>query len=323
MKRLVIILLLAVILFLQSCNNGQQETNANSSELSGTISLSGAFALYPMAVKWGEEFSKLNPNVKFDAQGGGAGKGMTDALSSTVDIGMVSRDINEEETAKGAFGFAVAKDAVIPTINSANPAITDLLVKGATKEKLIDIWITGNIKTWGQLAGNSSEDAVNVYTRSDAAGAPETWAKFLGKKQEDLLGTAVFGDPGLADAVTRDNLGIGFNNVNYVYDLATKKTHPGLAVLPLDVNGNGTIDAEENFYGTLDELNNAIISGAYPSPPARPLYFVTKGKPTNPLVIEFLKWVLADGQKYVAESGYVKLTDEIIQGEHKKLETTN
>ena len=86
------------------------------------------------------------------------------------------------------------------------------------------------------------------------------------------------------------------------------------------MDGNGTLDAEENFYGTLDQLNAAIISGAYPSPPARPLYFVTKGKPTNPLVIEFLKWVLTDGQKFVTEAGYVKLTDEIIQGEHKKLE---
>lgn len=323
MQNLSIISVLAATIVIQSCNSGQQPTTNNSNELSGTISLSGAFALYPLAVKWGEEFSKLQPKVRFDTQGGGAGKGMTDALSGTVDIGMVSRDINEEEFAKGAFGFAVAKDAVIPTINTTNPVLTDLLAKGATKEKLIDIWITGNIKTWGQVAGNSSQESVNVYTRSDAAGAPETWAKFLGKKQEDLLGTAVFGDPGLAEAVTKDNLGIGFNNVNYVYDLTSKKPHPGLSVLPLDVNGNGTLDAEENFYGSLDELNNAIISGAYPSPPARPLYFVTKGKPTNPLVIEFLKWVLTEGQKHVAESGYVKLTDEIIQAEHKKLEQTN
>ncbi len=43
-----------------------------------------------------------------------------------------------------------------------------------------------------------------MYTRSDAAGAAETWAKYFGKKQEDIQGVAVFGDPGLALAVKKD-----------------------------------------------------------------------------------------------------------------------
>ncbi|HEX9902240.1 MAG TPA: hypothetical protein VGB72_05205, partial [Acidobacteriota bacterium] len=48
-------------------------------ELKGTVSLSGAWALYPMAVKWAEEFRKLHPGVQVDVQAGGAGKGITDA----------------------------------------------------------------------------------------------------------------------------------------------------------------------------------------------------------------------------------------------------
>jgi len=31
-----------------------------------TITVSGAFALYPMVIRWGEEFTKLNPGVQFD-----------------------------------------------------------------------------------------------------------------------------------------------------------------------------------------------------------------------------------------------------------------
>src|ERR1700690_3343061 len=56
--------------------------------LSGNISVSGAFALYPMMTVWAADFTKINPNVQFDVQGGGAGKGMTDTLSGAVDIGM-------------------------------------------------------------------------------------------------------------------------------------------------------------------------------------------------------------------------------------------
>jgi phosphate transport system substrate-binding protein len=63
----------------------------------------------------------------------------------------------------------------------------------------------------------------------DAAGAPETWAKYLGnKKQEDLLGIGVFGDPGIAEAVAKDPLGIGYNNLGYAYDAASEaRDRPG------------------------------------------------------------------------------------------------
>ncbi len=62
--------------------------------LSGTVTLSGAWALYPMAVRWAEEFKKVHPGVRIDVQAGGAGKGMADALMGMADFGMVSREIN-------------------------------------------------------------------------------------------------------------------------------------------------------------------------------------------------------------------------------------
>ena len=69
----------------------------------GTISISGAWALYPMVLKWAEEFKKIHPKVKIDVQAGGAGKGMADVLAGMADFGMVSRDIHPEEVKKGAF----------------------------------------------------------------------------------------------------------------------------------------------------------------------------------------------------------------------------
>ena len=78
-------------------------SEANGDELKGTVTISGAWALYPMTVKWAEEFQKVHPAVKVDVSAGGAGKGMVDCLSKIVDIGMVSRDVNPEETAKGAW----------------------------------------------------------------------------------------------------------------------------------------------------------------------------------------------------------------------------
>jgi phosphate transport system substrate-binding protein len=283
------------------------------------ITLSGAFALYPLAVKWSEEYKKLHPNVRIDITAGGAGKGMTDVLNGMVDIGMVSREIYPDETKKGALSFAVAKDAVVAVINSSNPAIKEIMAKGMKKDAGNHIWITGKYKTWSQAFGVKSSAPMHVYTRSDACGAAEIWAKFFGKKQEDLQGSGVYGDPGLALAVKKDPIGIGFNNIGYAYDHTTKKQISGITIVPIDLNNNGKIDLDENFYNTMNDIIEAISKGKYPSPPARDLYFVTKGKPVNKATSEFIKWVLTDGQKYVRESGYIGLPAEKLAKESAKL----
>lgn len=292
------------------------QVQAQKKELKGQISLSGAFALYPLAVKWAEEFKKLNPGVKIDVSGGGAGKGITDALAKVVDLGMVSREIHPEELKKGAWAIAVAKDAVVPTINAKNPKIKELLAKGITQEGATKVYVTGQYKTWGNVLGINSNIPIHLYNRSDACGAGETWAKYLGgKKQDELLGTGVFGDPGVASAVQKDPIGFGYNNIAYVYDLKTKHPNPGIVVLPIDVNNNGKIDAIENFYGTSSQLISAIAQGKYPSPPARDLYLVSNGKPTNPVVIAFLKFILTEGQKYNVPNGYINLPgDKLNKG---------
>jgi len=287
---------------------------------SGQISISGAFALYPMVIRWADEYKKINPGVRFDISAGGAGKGISDALNGMVEIGMVSREIYPEELKNGAFPIAVTKDAVVAVINESSPSLNEIMIKGLKKDAANNIWITGRYTTWAQAFGAKLSSPIHIYTRSDACGAAEMWAKFFGKKQEDLLGVGVFGDPGLALAVKKDPLGIGYNNIGYAYDATTRKQIKGLRVVPIDLNNNGKIDSDEDFYTSMDDLIAAIASGKYPSPPARELYFVMKGNPKNNKVLtEFIRWVLSDGQKFINEAGYISLPKERIELEQKKL----
>ncbi|MGB8952201.1 MAG: substrate-binding domain-containing protein [Candidatus Aminicenantales bacterium] len=286
---------------------------AEKKPLEGNISMSGAWALYPMALKWAEEFQKVNPRVKIDIQAGGAGKGIADVLGGMVDIGNVSRDIHSQEVQRGAFAIAVTKDGVVATVSAKNPFLKEILNKGLTREQFIDIWIENKPTAWGKVLGTKDKAAIHVYTRSDACGAAETWAAFLGKRQEDLGGVGVYGDPGLADAVRRDPLGIGYNNINYAYDTKTLKPVKGLGIVPIDLDGSGQIEPGENFYATRDAITEAIAENHYPSPPARDLYFVTKGKPATRAVKVFIEWVLTEGQKYVPETGYIPLSRKKLE----------
>ncbi|MBN1142962.1 MAG: substrate-binding domain-containing protein [Bacteroidales bacterium] len=307
-------LLTALFLFCFLGNSFAQE------RLKGQISISGAFALYPLTIRWAEEFRKLHPDVRIDISAGGAGKGITDVLNGMVDIGMASREIGAEEIKKGAYAITVTRDAVVAIISDQNPAINEILARGLSRNAANNIWITGSVKSWGQAFANKSNLPLHVYTRSDACGAAEMWAKYFGKNQEDLLGVGVFGDPGLAMAVKKDPLGIGFSNIGYVYDAKTRLPIKGISVFPVDLNGNGKIDANENFYNSLNDLIAAIAAGQYPSPPARELYFVTKGNPGSyKLISEFIRWVLTGGQKFVSEAGYIELSKEKIGSEIKKI----
>jgi phosphate transport system substrate-binding protein len=293
--------------------------NTTSGPDSGTITISGAWALYPMMIRWSEVYQETHPNIQFDISAGGAGKGMSDALANAVDIGMVSRAIYPEEVEKGASWTSVTKDAVFLTVSENNPVWADLHRQGVSQETLMDIYITGDITTWGQVVGRPEiTDPIHVFTRSDAAGAPATWAEFLGDKtQEDLLGVGVYGDPGVLDAVIKDPLGIGYNNLNYAFDFDTGQPVSGAKVVPLDADNNGQADPTE-IYDTKEQAIKAVAEGHYPSPPARELNLVTKGEPQG-LTKEFINWILTDGQQYVNEVGYIPLTEQQLQTELEKL----
>jgi phosphate transport system substrate-binding protein len=320
-KKVVLILLtLAVLAPVAGCGGASgKSVAASGGGLQGTVTISGAWALYPLMVRWGEEFQKLHPDVRFDISAGGAGKGMADALANAVDIGMVSREIYPEEASKGAFWVSVTKDAVFPTVSADNPVREDLHSKGVSREILMGIFITGEITSWGQVVGRPQvTDPIHVFTRSDACGAADTWADYFGKAQEDLLGIAVYGDPGLLDAVIKDPLGIGFNNLNYAYDSETGVPVAGAWVVPIDVNDSGQAEPEE-IYDAKEQAVNGVATGLYPSPPARELNLVTQGKPSG-LVKALITWILTDGQSFVDEAGYIALPPDKLKAELDKLD---
>ncbi|MBN1667799.1 MAG: substrate-binding domain-containing protein [Anaerolineales bacterium] len=315
-RLLSISLIIALLLPLVACNSQPEQTPGD--ELQGTLTISGAWALYPLMVRWAEEYQLLHSNVRFDISAGGAGKGMADALSRAVDIGMVSREIYPQEIEQGAFWIAVTTDAVFLTANQDSPIRPQLEQRGLQLADLQAIYMTGHYTTWGQVVSDpTNTDAIHVFTRSDACGAADTWAQYLGGNQEDLLGIGVYGDPGVLDAVIKDVLGLGYNNLNFAYDFETGLPVAGAWVVPLDVNENGQVDPEER-YDTKAQAIAAVANGHYPAPPARPLYLVTQGPPQG-LTANFINWILGAGQAYVDEAGYIPLSAEQLQIEVEKL----
>ena len=272
---------------------------APAQELKGTVTLSGAWAIYPTAVAWGEAFQKLHPGVKVDISAGGAGKGASDAIAGLVDIGMVSREPDPAEVAKGITPVYVLHDAVFPVVSEKNPGLPAILQKGMTLETLAAVYVAGTVTTWDAALGAKVDRPLHVYTRSDSCGAAAALAAPFKKKQEDLKGIGVYGDPGLLQAVLRDPIGIGYNNFSYVFTRQGQLV-PGARLVPIDANANGKADPEETIADRQAAVA-AIEAGKYPV--TRKNYFFVKGKPAG-LVREFLRFALSeDGTKVVDAVG--------------------
>jgi len=305
MKRInIVALALTVAILAPSC--------ASKSSKENTVSISGAFAIYPLVVKWADEYKKEHPTVRFNISGGGAGKGMADAMAGAVDLGMFSREITQVEKDKGVWWVGLTVDAVVPTISNKNPFLDSLKKRGLTRNEFKAIFIDKTIVTWNELLGDENRDEISVYTRSDACGAAGTWALYLGGKQENLNGVGIFGDPGLAETVGKDPLGIAYNNTIFAYNLKTGRKLEGIEIIPIDINENGKVDPEEDFYDTFNSILQAIGNGVYPAPPARELYFVANGKPKKEAVLNFIEWTLTKGQSYVKDAGYVPIDESKI-----------
>lgn len=304
--KLVIVLLLLPTFF-TGCG---RKPAAKAGDLQGNIAVSGAFALYPLMLRWADAFSQRHPGVTIDVSAGGSGKGVTDVLAGQVDLGMVSRDLKAPERQHGAVAVAVARDAVVPIINIHHPLYRQLLQRGLLQKTASGIWVTGRVKTWGQVAGLINQTPINVYTRSDACGAAETFAAWLKSHQEDLLGTGVYGDPGIVRQVVNDPYGVGMCNISYAFDDQTGRPNDGIALFPIDTNDDGRISKEEHFYASKQTLIKAIQDGRYPCPPARQLYVVRKGKPQNAIVKAFLRFILEEGQQYNVPAGFIPVNEK-------------
>lgn len=317
MKALLVILLLSTvgIVSLSGCTTQQENT----------IKISGAYSLYPMMVVWAQKYQTLHPEIRIDVSSGGAGKGMADALSGSVDLGMVSRDVTTAEADQGIIAVAVVEDAVLATVNTANPVLDTLLEHGLTRQQFEEIFITFSIPTWGELVGDANiTDSIKVYSRSDPCGAAEAWTKYLGDYTQDDIPaieeiTKVKGDDSMSKSIASDPLGIGYSNVNYIYSNATKTPKEGIAVVPIDINENGTIDPEEDFYDSRDDVVNAEMDNSLPSPPSRLVYLVTLNNFTG-ITKDFVEWILTDGQQYVFENGYGSVPSDLLDDQMRILE---
>ncbi len=282
--------------------------------VSGNLNSIGSDTINNLMTFWAEGFNRLYPNVKVQIEGKGSSTAPPALILGTAQLGPMSRAMKPTEidnferrygykptqirTSLDALAVYVNKDNPIKGLNFAQvDAIFSKTRKGGYRE---------DITKWGKvgLAGEWGNRPISLYGRNSASG---TYGYF--KKKALFKGdykNTVKEQPGSASVVqgvTEDRYGIGYSGIGY-------KTS-GVRTVPLARKGNSYKEA----------LIENVLNGSYPL--ARFLYvYVNKkpGKPLDPLILEFVKYILSrEGQGVVIKDGYIPLPASIIEKELAKI----
>jgi phosphate transport system substrate-binding protein len=263
---------------------------------------------------------KLHPEVKIEISANGTGQGLKDLLEKKTTLAMISRPLTDEELDTGILAISVARDGVAPIVNQGNPYLKSILHHGISPDKLIRLFTVDKPMTWGELLDTTSSEKVTAFIRADESGAAAVWANFLFKEEKDLIGQKVSGDPEMINSIKANRFAIGFCNFSFAFEEKTGERIEGIQVIPIDLDFDRKIDKKEIPFININRVHRGIWLGYYPKNLSRELTFGTIGKPEDPAVVEFLRYVLSEGQTTVRNSNFCELNNVYLRSARERLQ---
>jgi phosphate transport system substrate-binding protein len=307
----------------------------------GPLRINGAGATFPNPIyqKWFSEYNKLHTNVEINYQSIGSGGGIQQVTKQTVFFGASDGPMTADQL-QGAPGnimhFPTVLGAVVPVYNL--PGVSaELKFSGPV---LADVFL-GKITKWNDPAIAKLNAGVTlpatditVAHRADGSGTTYIWVDFLSKispewKSKVGVATSVNwptgvggrGNEGVAGLVKQTPGALGY--VELVYALQNKIAY-GSVLNAAGESVKATVDAVTAAAAAAAtqmpadfrvSITNAPGKGVYPISSFTwiLLYENAKDKGQAKAMVDFMKWALADGQKYCADLGYAPLPAAVVK----------
>ena len=277
---------------------------AKASGISGNLSSIGSDTLNNLMTFWAEGFRKQYPNVRIQVEGKGSSTAPPALIAGTAQLGPMSRPMKAEEIDEfeKKYGYKpsmvrVAVDGLAVYVSKDNP------IEKLTLKEVDAIFSKTrkrggkDAKTWGDvgLTGDWAAKPISLYGRNSASG---TYGYFKETVKEQP------GSASVVQGVTEDRFGIGYSGIGY--------RTSGVKPLALSEKGDA-------YFSTSSE---DVLSGKYPISRYLYVYYnAAPGKPLDPLVREFLRYVESrEGQETVVKDGYLPIPAKVASEELAKLQ---
>lgn len=298
----------------------------------------GATFPYPIYSKWFSDYNKLKPEVQINYQSIGSGGGIRQVTAGTVDFGATDGPMTDEQLRSAKtkiLHIPTVLGAVVPAYNL--PEVQQELK--FTPDALAGIFM-GRIRNWNDKAIADANPGVNlpareivVVHRSDGSGTTFVWTDYLSKVSNDWkaqvgkgtsvkwpIGLGAKGNEGVAGMIRQMPGAMGY--IELIYAEQNKIKHGAVknaagefvkASLQATTAAAASVKNMPADYRV--SITNAPGKDAYPVASFTWLLVPDSGSDASKrkALIEFLNWMLADGQKAASQLNYAPLPAEVAQ----------
>lgn len=265
------------------------------------ILISGTKFTYPLIKKWISEYTKINPNVQLKLV-------QNIANTQNPDLNVIAHLPVKDELKESEGIVYAGRYALLPVTNSRNPFLASIGKKGLSKKDIDKLFFEA-FNYGDDQKKEKPKLPATIYARDSHSCASTALAGYFGHESSEIRGKKVLGDDiYLLSAVSKDSVGIAYNNLGYLFDINTRRLKDGIALLPLELKK----DVKSVLSGNVDDAIALLERSQIETIPVVNFGFVYSQQNIRKDVSDFLKWVLTDGQKYNHGFGFLNLNKEVL-----------
>ena len=186
--------------------------------LSGNVATGGSTSMKNVIAALTEGFAEVEPGVTVSYDPTGSGAGITGATDKTLDIGLSSRALKDDEKAD-VDGTTIALDGIAIIVNNASK------VEDLTVDQLKQMF-TGEITNWSEVGGGDGE--IVLIGREAGSGTRDGFESIVDVKDSCKYAQELTATGAVISAVEANPLAIGYASLSAVGDTVKMVTVGGV-----------------------------------------------------------------------------------------------
>ena len=194
------------------------ESAASGAALSGNVATGGSTSMKNVIAALTEGFAEIEPDVTVSYDPTGSGAGITGATDKTLDIGLSSRALKDDEK-NDVDGTTVALDGIAIIVNK------DSKVADLTVDQLKQMF-TGEITNWSEVGGDDGE--IVLIGREAGSGTRDGFESIVDVKDSCKYAQELTATGAVISAVEANPLAIGYASLSAVGDTVAMVTVEGV-----------------------------------------------------------------------------------------------
>ena len=191
---------------------------STAAALSGNVAAGGSTSMKNVIAALTEGFAEVEPGVTVSYDPTGSGAGITGAADKTLDIGLSSRALKDDEKAD-VEGTTIALDGIAIIVNNASK------VEDLTVDQLKQMF-TGEITNWSEVGGDDGE--IVLIGREAGSGTRDGFESIVNVKDSCKYAQELTATGAVISAVEANPLAIGYASLSAVGDTVKMVTVGGV-----------------------------------------------------------------------------------------------